>query len=63
MLNCTIFTFAELLSKASLFANSLKPSQLGRTSTTLANTKECFNYNVLNNGNNHLTKVSGILIL
>ncbi|XP_003707165.2 succinate dehydrogenase, subunit D [Megachile rotundata] len=35
----------ESLSKTTLFANSCKPPQFGRTSTTLTNFKQCLNSN------------------
>ncbi|XP_034190758.1 succinate dehydrogenase, subunit D [Osmia lignaria lignaria] len=40
----------ESLSKTNLLANSCKLPQFGRTSTTLANPKQCLHSNVMNNG-------------
>ncbi|XP_076754498.1 succinate dehydrogenase, subunit D [Xylocopa sonorina] len=46
----------ESLSKTTVFANSCKVPQLGRTSTTLSSTRQCLNSSVINNGNNHFIK-------
>ncbi|XP_017767125.1 PREDICTED: succinate dehydrogenase [ubiquinone] cytochrome b small subunit, mitochondrial [Eufriesea mexicana] len=46
----------ESLSKINLFANSCKLPQFGRTSTSLANGKQCVNSGIINNRSNYVAK-------
>lgn len=46
----------ELLSKSNLFANSCKLPQFGRTSSSLANVRQCLNTGTTSNKTNCLTK-------
>ncbi|CAL7951433.1 unnamed protein product [Xylocopa violacea] len=52
----------ESLSKTTVFANSCKIPQLGRTSSTLSSTKQCLNSSVISN-RNHLAKCPTTLTL